>query len=200
MTEDEWLACTDPAKMVEFLRNTATERKLRLFVCACCRTFWSFLTDLRSREAVEAAERYADGLIKRQELRRAAGHASNVHLSPRARLALCAASLPSRDIERAAYLVADDVGLRLLRDLLGNPFRRVANERRWLTATVVAIASAAYDERAQPSGQLDRTRLAILADALEDAGCQDHVILGHLRADGTHMRGCYVLDALLGKR
>jgi hypothetical protein len=64
---------------------------------------------------------------------------------------------------------------------------------------VVSLAQAAYDERDLPSGHLDPGRLAVLADALEDAGGSDPDILGHLRGPGPHTRGCWVLDALLRK-
>ena len=62
MTEAEWLACGDPKQMLEFLRGKASERKLRLFACACacCRRLWRFL-DERSREALEDIEKSADG-------------------------------------------------------------------------------------------------------------------------------------------
>src|SRR5262249_22540319 len=62
MTEVEWLTCNDPAPMLNFLwRTKASDRKLRLFVCACCRHIWRKLTDKQSRRAVEIAERLADG-------------------------------------------------------------------------------------------------------------------------------------------
>jgi hypothetical protein len=63
---------------------------------------------------------------------------------------------------------------------------------------VVALAQAAYDHRTLPSG-LDRTTLAVLADALEEAGCTDPDLLIHLRGPGPHVRGCWALDLLLGK-
>jgi hypothetical protein len=61
------------------------------------------------------------------------------------------------------------------------------------------FAVACYQERELPSGHLDVTRLAVLADALEDAGCDNGDILQHCRGDGPHVRGCWVVDLLLGK-
>src|SRR3954468_24842529 len=61
MTEAEWLGCTDPRPMLEFLRGKVSDRKLRLFVCACSRRLWHLLRDGRSRSAVEESERHADG-------------------------------------------------------------------------------------------------------------------------------------------
>jgi hypothetical protein len=69
----------------------------------------------------------------------------------------------------------------------------------WNDAAVVCLAQAAYDERILPTGTLDNARLAVLADALEEAGCTDVQILTHLRGGGEHYRGCFVVDALLGK-
>jgi hypothetical protein len=87
----------------------------------------------------------------------------------------------------------------LLRDVFGNPFRAVAIAPGWRTPTVVSLARAAYDERALPAGTLDPVRLAILADALEEAGCHSTDILTHLRRPCEHVRGCWVVDLLLGK-
>jgi hypothetical protein len=67
------------------------------------------------------------------------------------------------------------------------------------TPQAVALAQAAYDERVLPAGTLDTARLAVLADALEDAGCADADLLGHLRGPGPHVRGCWAVDLLLGK-
>ena len=64
---------------------------------------------------------------------------------------------------------------------------------------MAALARGAYEDRQLPSGQLDPARLAVLADALEDFGCTDQTVLSHLRGPGPHLRGCRVLDLLLGK-
>jgi hypothetical protein len=91
----------------------------------------------------------------------------------------------------------------LLRDLLGPlPFRPVTIEPAWLAwnhGTVRRLAEAAYHERSLPEGTLSNGRLAVLADALEEAGCTDADVLGHLRGPGPHVLGCWCVDLLLGK-
>lgn len=90
----------------------------------------------------------------------------------------------------------------MLRDVVGVPNLILALDTSWLEwqdCTVVRLAQAAYDERELPSGHLDVKRLTILADALEEAGCTNEDILGHLRGPGPHLRGCWVVDLLLGK-
>jgi len=88
----------------------------------------------------------------------------------------------------------------LLRDLFGNPFRPVRLEAAWLTPAVVSVARAVYEERDLPSGHLDPVRLAVLADALEEVGCDNSELPGHLRQpDQVHVRGCWALDAVLGE-
>lgn len=101
----------------------------------------------------------------------------------------------AREAERARQLVA-------VRCVFGNPFRSVAVDPSWLRwndGTVVRLAQAAYQEQQLPSGHLDRARLGVLADALEEAGCPEADLLDHLRGPGPHVRGCWALDAILGK-
>jgi hypothetical protein len=66
VTEVEWLACGDPNEMLEFLRKWGllSDRKARLYACACCRLVWHLLADERSRKAVECAEQLADGNVR----------------------------------------------------------------------------------------------------------------------------------------
>ncbi len=92
----------------------------------------------------------------------------------------------------------DDM-VTLVRDIFGNPFRPVTLKPPWKTPTILALATAAYENRILPAGTLEPARLAILADALEDAGCDNEDILNHLRQPGVHVRGCWVVDLILGK-
>ena len=87
----------------------------------------------------------------------------------------------------------------LLRDILGSPSRDVIVEPESRTPILFALAQGAYAERHLPDGTLDSVRLNVLADALEDAGCTDPVILRHCRGPGPHVRGCWVLDLILGR-
>jgi hypothetical protein len=87
----------------------------------------------------------------------------------------------------------------LVLDIFGNPFRPVSIDPAWQTPTVVALAQAAYDNRTLPAGTFEPARLAVLADALEEAGCDNADLLGHLRGPGPHVRGCWAVDLLLGK-
>jgi hypothetical protein len=90
----------------------------------------------------------------------------------------------------------------LIADLFGNPFRPVFLDPSLLTwhdGTIPKLAQSVFDARDLPSGHLDQHRLAVLADALEDAGCDNRDILDHCRSEGLHVRGCWVADLLLGK-
>ena len=221
MTEDEWLTCTDPEKMLGFLEGRASERKLRLFACACCRRIWRLLVDERSRQAVELSERFADGQATSEELAAAAYAATGaVHdrqggsnapayaaADPTtigafiaADYADAAASAAVRDAMRTEPWrsttirnVEERHQTLLLRDLFGPlPFRPIALNPSSLTFAVKGVAQALYADR--PFDQLP-----VLADALEDAGCDNSDILRHCRGRGPHVRGCWALDLILGK-
>src|SRR5262249_51154563 len=87
----------------------------------------------------------------------------------------------------------------LVRELFGNPFGPVPIGPTGQTPTVLALATAAYDNRTLPAGTLEPARLCVLADALEEAGCDNAEILCHLRGPGPHTRGCWALDLVLAK-
>jgi hypothetical protein len=226
MDKKGWLTSTNPQAMLEFLGNQASERKLRLFASACCRRVWDKLSEKRSRDAIEAAERYAEGLLDDAALTSAwlaasqmenpASRAKKNHPPPRC-LASAAACAALPDAFEAAWECSLTVSwvepaprgaecrwqCSALRDLFGDPFQPVAisaDLQRWNQGTISGLAQAAYDHRILPAGTLDPVRIAVLADAMEDACCSDETVLGHLREPGPHLWGCHILDALLGRQ
>jgi hypothetical protein len=90
-------------------------------------------------------------------------------------------------------LVSKKLLVDTLVDIFGNPFRPVTVDPRWLSETVVALATRIYEERAF-------AWMPILADALQDAGCEEEQVLMHCREPREHFRGCWVVDMLLGKQ
>jgi hypothetical protein len=92
----------------------------------------------------------------------------------------------------------------LLADIFGNPFRPSPplppTVLAWSDRTIPRLAQAIYEDRKMPEGTLDTARLAILADALLDAGCEDEALIQHCREPGVHVRGCWAVDLLLGKQ
>lgn len=80
----------------------------------------------------------------------------------------------------------------LMRDIFGNPFRSVTLDPAWRTDNAVLLALQMYGSR-------DFSAMPILADALQDAGCNNDDILAHCRGEGPHVRGCWVVDLVLGK-
>jgi hypothetical protein len=96
--------------------------------------------------------------------------------------------------ERAAHA-------SLVQDIFGPvPIRPFAINPAYRTPIVIALAKAAYENRELPAGTLEPDRLAILADAMEEAGFMDIELLTHLRSPGAHVRGCWPVDLLLSKR
>jgi hypothetical protein len=81
----------------------------------------------------------------------------------------------------------------IIRDVFGNPFRKPPKfDRRWRTDTAVALARQMYELG-------DSSAMPILADALQEAGCENDDILDHCRGPSPHVRGCWVVDLVLGK-
>jgi hypothetical protein len=100
---------------------------------------------------------------------------------------------------QAAQAAEQRAQVALLRDIFATPFRpRPALAPDLLTPDVLDQARTAYEERQLPSGHLDPARLAALAAALEESGRTDAGLLSHLRGEGPHVRGCFVVDAVLG--
>lgn len=211
MTEAGWLAATDPTPMLEFLRGESSDRKFRLFAVACCHAVAALLIDGRSMRAAEVAERYAEGLASRPELTAVAqssGEADTELLYSReggdeqpefvaACVATWAASnpgvqnYPTMVAQLASQVSPPERLAACARDIFGNPFRPVAFDPAWLTSTVIALAAGIYEDKAFD-------RMPILADALQDAGCDSTDILNHCRGSGPHVRGCWVVDLILG--
>jgi hypothetical protein len=239
-TEHDWLNSTDPDVTLELAFVTTEEppsrrkllpsnRKLRLFGCACCRRIWHLLSPDWAKECVLLAEGYCDGLVGEPELKaaflkapesllrlggwdvervaEAAGAAGETRpawalvaardvsapdggmptaeLPQQMRRSYCPDRHDRDSVERAAQAA-------LLRDVYGNPFRLTSFDPLWRTHDVVAIAQLMYASR-------DFSSMPILADALQDAGCEDSEILAHCQGEGVHVRGCWVVDMVLGK-
>jgi hypothetical protein len=225
VTEAQWQSSTDPQKMLWFLHGKESDRKLRLFACGYCRQIWHLLTDEPSHKAVEAAEGYVDGQVTIEQLGAAmlavfragleasfaeGGSASwRTHTPHKAAYnAACSDALKAAldSVGHAQLATNSSMALAaqaaLLRDIVGNPFRPIFLDSSWITwqdRLIRRLAEAAYHERHLPSGHLDPDRLAVLADALEEAGCDSQDLPRHLRGPGSHFRGCWALDCLLAK-
>jgi histone H3/H4 len=257
MTETEWLSCQDPQPMLEYLRQSRrmSDRKARLFSCACCRRILHHLTDDRFRKALKVAERYADGLLAKEVFAEAAANAREANkelplsqrLDPLRSTAVLASQLylayqDAPVAERLASTAASAIlclmdwrkvrgrwsrpestawhvwRVRdlegpdarneenraqsiLLRCIVGNPFEPAPAigpaMLTWQSGLVVKLAEAAYEERVLPARTLKPDRMAVLADALQEAGCENEEVLAHLRSPGPYVRGCFAVDLLL---
>jgi hypothetical protein len=220
MTETEWLQADSFLALWRGYRwSKASPRKRRLFGCACARRLGDLLVDSRSLAAIEVSEQFADGLVDKAALTAARNRAARAVNAPERTvgngvgqsMAASAAEMTAHATWSDAFVTAavratfaleqagrcskgdeDARQVLLLRDIFGNPFRPVALDASWLTSNVVGLARGIYENRAFD-------RLPILADALLEIGCDHADILAHCRQPGEHVRGCWVVDALLGK-
>jgi hypothetical protein len=215
VTEGDWLACSDPQLMQRFLRRTGagSERKFRRFACACCRRIWDQFPDPRNRDLVVAVEDYPEHTSGDREIYDP-GVASSARehefgLNPAHWVAKylgrgfykMSAADSAVEVVMRVQSVADAGGGRdveaqtqagLVREVFGNPFRSVLFSSDWRTETAVLLARQMYNSR-------DFSAMPILADALQDAGCESEELLNHLRGPGPHARGCWAVDLVLGK-
>ena len=225
MIETEWLTCSNPDQMLYLLKNEASERKLRLFAAACCRRIWRFMEDEHGRRAVESAEAFADGEIGGDVIRKIAGMMDDfvegfVHdgaayaaanaafysvfnrcswvenacsQSQQAVIESVLAELKDEQRATAAAEQEQSAQCDLLRDIFGvSPYRSRTVDVAWLTPTVVGLAQSMYASRSFD-------QMSLLADTLEAAGCRNADLLEHCRGSGPHVRGCWVIDMILGK-
>ena len=229
MDEHQWLTGTDPQEMLNFLFGKASKRKQRLFACACCRRVWNAFVPPITIRIVTAAEAFADGELSDADLARVHSTARAVCQEARTEstdtsgylthIERAAANVTSQFVTVASYAreaavhaaadlpvtgpepgdeqlpeYVDELAAQadLVRDVFGNPFCSLEIQLEWLTETVLSLARGIYTDRAFD-------RMPILADALQDAGCDDEDILSHCREPREHARGCWVVDLLLGK-
>ena len=208
------------------LDRPVSERALRFFALACCRLAWPALVDERSRRAVEVAERAMVEQATPEELAVAVAEAAAArdeaealseqsHSTARFGAAIAArvaAFVVARGFDQGIFAKVRDaltfqrgvtdraevrafVGqlTRALREVYANPFRPVAFSPAWRTDTAVALARQMYEAR-------EFGAMPILADALQDAGCDCEEVLTHCRdTNAPHVRGCWVVDLVLGK-
>jgi hypothetical protein len=186
-------------------------RKRRLFACGCCKLIWPLLSTPGWRNAVEVAAQTADGKATNAQRQAAVlwlndgyrdtggpvDHAAEAVLRATNHDASHANAIATSIHVTTADPASQPKQAVLLRELVGNPFSKtVTSQPRWFTwneGAVRKLAVAAYEDRA-------RFVMAILADALEDAGCADVELLGHLRGPGPHVRGCWAVDLILGRK
>jgi hypothetical protein len=199
MREADWLLRDDPQRMLKYLRWRWSRRKIRLFVSESqfpsCTQYYS---PSGLRELSRGLEYWVEG--RENEIRH------NWQLDEFRMLVLAsgliidlAVIFQDYDWLTARRFVARSTGhdqsgfAALLREIAGNPFRPVPFEPSWRTTDVMLLARGIYVDRAFD-------RMPILADALQDAGCDNDTVLTHCRDTALmHVRGCWVVDLVLGK-
>jgi hypothetical protein len=200
---------------VEVRRWRVSERKLWLFlVAAHCLDAQAMLSDA-GWSILEALGDWAEGKLPLagltqavRELRRRESNAAEDYLlsvgetrqaddswdAAERLVALCRrAGGPFEPTFPTSRRTGQTAGL--LREIVGNPFRPVAVDPLWLAANDGAVLHLANEM----ASSRDYSSMPVLADALEDAGCDEAAILAHLRSPGPHVRGCWPLDLVLGK-
>jgi hypothetical protein len=213
MTEAEWLACGNVYELLKHLGASASARKTRLLGCACVRRAWEWGLNEPVPEAVHVTEAFADGLATKEDLSRVVAEIGllwrndDEPFRPYPRTCFLTEVLAAPDNDRAwvedldAFAIDLEVfddpewlkSVEYVHEIFGNPFRPITFSPSWRTDTALSLARTMYDSR-------DFSAMPILADALQDAGCESDAILNHCRGPGPHVRGCWVVDRVLGKK
>jgi hypothetical protein len=196
-----WDACSDPKLLYTCLHELGlrlSKRKLHLLACALARVALDWRKEYGFRLTIETGEAIADGqppplpldLVRRplQPERWIGG------VDTRYGIALRCIDLPSSEwslFEKDDGISRDAI-LDIFRDQVPNPFVPLEWNAEWFTSTVRDLASHIYTER-------EFDLMPVLGDALMDAGCDHGLIQDHCLANKPHARGCWVVDAILGK-
>ena len=211
MTQQEWLASKDPMAMMDHLKiqfHQPSDRKLRLFACACCRLTQSMHYP-RAQAVVKVAEEASEEPKITRSLHRRLSEARQSIDAIRGWF-WCVTCLDiAVGLRQTLYWECTERGdygdaggtdrsqiANLARDIFGNPFHPVILNPSWLiwhSGLLVSMARRMYDSR-------DFSDIPVLADALEEAGCTNPDVLSHCRQQGAiHVRGCWLIDLLLNK-
>ena len=179
-----------------------SDRKCRLFCVACCRASALLITHAPCLDLLAVTEAWADDPGMAAEVARlrrlVASWAKKIHVGAvshrdwLARWSVWCAADP-KIVPPAQGFLKPDTFRPFLREVFGDTLPDDSFKAEWLTADVVGVARRCYEDRAFDS-------LPILADALEEAGCDHPAILGHCRGSGSHVRGCWVIDRILGRQ
>lgn len=184
MTEAEWLACDDPDQLYRLIRAESVRRRA-LIIAECLRLFGEPPPhDPATREGGGSSRDHLEEEMIFGEMFKDGTHPGFVVVR-------------YNPFDRPGHVLTahcqEAAVAAIMRDIFGNRFRPATLDPAWRTTTVVRFAQAVYDDCAFH-------QLPILADALEEGGCTDAAILGHCRGPGPHVRGCWVVDLLLGKQ
>jgi hypothetical protein len=210
VTEQEWLACDDPDRLLRFLSGRPPDRKMLLFAAECYRRVHSLLPPDRQslmEQLLRIAER--DEMLSdstKLEILHSMGQRPQLwnpdmgtYFIGKFTAYYTARIYASRHTPDYGQVNNDDYSaerrnqVSIFRHTIGNPFRPATVAPACLTAQVLAVAGIIYDGRRFQD-------MPLLGDALEDAGCNNSEILNHCRAVQDHFRGCWVVDHLLGKK
>ena len=190
------------ASLDRFLAQQKSNRKLRLFACACALRVWHLINKEELKDCLQRSERFAEGGLH-DDFRIETFNLGLLNSKSRAGLAVVstawetALGAAEHTASNAAQAAPRRAGRKAQTELINCIFglqksRKDPLDPRWLTSTVVDLAQAIYEEHAFG-------RMPILSDALMDAGCDNEEIILHCRSGGPHVRGCWVVDLLTGK-